>query len=451
MSKFESSPVLKAFQSQLKNFQKDSQHLLCGVSGGVDSMSLLYILHRLNIQTTVVHCNYGLRGEESDSDQKMVEQVSMMWGMECISTRLDSYEAESDNFQNWARNRRYQIFRDLKSELDADYIVTAHHQDDQIETILQKILRGAGMGSWKGMDVIESDLFRPLLNCSKEMIRSFADEYEIPFREDRSNFTDDYARNFLRNEWVPKLAELFPGWRENLLKVRRRSDEFSLLADELLSQIKRRRDCIDRNKLKEIRPALYPVLILEFIKQNIPDCSVSAGFLEQITRILELETGGIIRINDDYSLIRNRDELLIHQKRVEKKREIIIDQSDLNDGEVSTGQLSISLNPWNNQLELEALQFDAECFCWPLTLSEWKDGDSIQPLGMKGSQLISDLLTNSKISSAQKKQAKVIQSFDGILCAVIFPHKDKNGRIGIISDRVKCSASTSQTVTIEKN
>lgn len=414
-------------------------------------MSLLYILHRLNIQTTVVHCNYGLRGEESDSDQTMVEEISAMWEMECISTRLDAGEAEGDNFQNWARDRRYQIFRDLKVELHTDYIVTAHHQDDQIETILQKILRGAGMGSWKGMAIVEDDIFRPLLSCSKEMIRIFANEFEIPFREDRSNFTDDYARNFLRNEWAPKLDLLFPGWRENLLKIRQRSEEFSFLTDELLSQIQTRRDCIDRKRLRKIRPSLFPVLILEFIKQNIPDYSVSAGFLDRVTDILELQTGGEIRINDHYSLMRNRDEILLHQNRPEKKREIIIGHEDLDDGEVSTGQLSISLKPWNNQLELEALQFDAERFRWPLTLSDWKDGDSIQPLGMEGSQLISDLLTNSKISSAQKKQTKVIQSFDGIICAVIFPHKDKNGRIGVISDRVKCSASTSQTVTIEKN
>lgn len=107
-------------------------------------MAMLYLLHRFGIDTTAVHCNYQLRGEASDKDQKLVEEICAYWNIECVSMRLDSSEETDGNFQDWARKRRYQAYEDIKKEYNADLILTAHHEDDQLETILQKILRGSG-------------------------------------------------------------------------------------------------------------------------------------------------------------------------------------------------------------------------------------------------------------------------------------------------------------------
>lgn len=127
----------------LSDYFEPSSLFVIGVSGGPDSMALLYLLHLLEQDTFVVHVNYGKRGKKSDKDQELTEQMAFQWGFECCSIRLDPEEAKGKNFQNWAREQRYRFFRDLMQDLKADAIVTAHHQDDQIETILQKLFRGA--------------------------------------------------------------------------------------------------------------------------------------------------------------------------------------------------------------------------------------------------------------------------------------------------------------------
>ncbi|MEX0823570.1 MAG: tRNA lysidine(34) synthetase TilS, partial [Balneolaceae bacterium] len=167
MSKFESSSVVKSFKKHGEILLKKNNPVVVGVSGGPDSMALLYILYRLAVPTVVVHCNYQLRGRASEADQDLVEQICILWEMECVAVRFDTMGEEGHNFQDWARDERYRIFRDIKKEADADYILTAHHRDDQIETIFQKILRGAGLAAWKGISVCEGDLYRPLLEVSK--------------------------------------------------------------------------------------------------------------------------------------------------------------------------------------------------------------------------------------------------------------------------------------------
>ena len=144
-------------------------------------MAMLYLLHRFDIDTVVVHCNYQLRGGASDADQELVEDICMHWKMECVSLRFDSLKESDGNFQDWARSRRYQAFEDIKNEYTANLILTAHHQDDQLETILQKVLRGSGIASWKGMEMLEGDLFRPLLNVSKSQIMEFVQEANVPY------------------------------------------------------------------------------------------------------------------------------------------------------------------------------------------------------------------------------------------------------------------------------
>ena len=181
MNKFESFPIVKSVSENLKGVSESpSLSLICGVSGGIDSMVLLYILHRLQVNCTVTHCNYQLRGDESEKDMKLVEEMSAMWGFDCITARFDPAVSKESNTQIWARNLRYTMFRDLQKEVSADFIVTAHHQEDQVETILQKILRGAGPAAWSGMSIRDGDLIRPLLNVSKKEIRDFAQTQHVP-------------------------------------------------------------------------------------------------------------------------------------------------------------------------------------------------------------------------------------------------------------------------------
>lgn len=434
------------------NFQKEeSLHLVAGVSGGPDSMTLLYILHRIGIQCTVVHCNYQLRGEFSEKDQELVEEIASMWGYECVSMRFDP-DAAGKNFQNWARNRRYQAFRDLKKELNADAIITAHHQDDQLETIIQKIMRGAGLTAWQGMKIWDGELFRPLLELSKAQILKYASENKIPYRLDSSNEESTYARNFLRNGWFPILDDLFPGWRENILKVPERAKEHQSLADALARSIGIDSTRIDREKLLSLDPEVQKPVLLHILKSMDEPVSVSSGTLINLNQLKSLQTGKKLQLNDNWSIFRDREHFVLQENEQVIRPEITLTRRELSNEKMLKGTLGIELAHWDGHINEKFIQMDADMLEWPLIIRNWRDGDKINPLGMEGHQSVADLLTNRKISASEKSKTRVVESFDGNLCAVIFPEDpagDQN--TGLIADWTRCSSDTRTILQISRS
>lgn len=450
MNKLESNRVINLVEEYLETCfpEKDQRSIILGVSGGPDSMSLLYILSKLNVQVMVVHCNYQLRGEESNSDQKLVEDTAFMWGFDTVSTRLDPEEAEDGNFQNWARNRRYQIFRDIKKETGADAIATAHHQDDQLETIIQKILRGAGMTAWQGMKLWNGELFRPLLEFSKAEILQFASRSHIPYRLDSSNEESTYARNFLRNGWFPILDDLFPGWRENILKVPERAKEHEALTKALIGSLMPDDRSIMRNRLIALAPEVQKPLILQILKSMDEEIRVSSGALENLEKLESLQTGKKLLFNEIWSLTRDRDRFIISEEKSDVIPAVLISRSDIRREKLLVHGFQMEEKQWQNQINSSILQLDADSLEWPLKVRVWQEGDVINPYGMEGTQKISDLLTNNKISATQKSTVLVVEVFDGRICAVIFPHGSKPGTI---ADWARCTPETNTMLLIRKS
>ncbi|MEX0646951.1 MAG: tRNA lysidine(34) synthetase TilS [Balneolaceae bacterium] len=450
MSKFESSPIVKEFRKQkANNLQKENIFVITGVSGGPDSMALLYLLHRFEIKTVAVHCNYQLRGENSEKDQELVEKMCGLWGIECVAVRLDVKEAGNQNFQAWARSRRYQVFNDLRNEYGADLVATAHHEDDQLETIFQKILRGAGMPAWKGMSVIDQDIFRPLLRVQKSDIMMFVEDNNIPYRIDSSNEESTYSRNFLRHNWFPLLNKLFPGWRENLLKIPIRAAEFEGMADEILSSLKKNRTTLRRENFLALSPGIREPLLHRFYETSGMNGPISTGAISEISRLDTLQTGKTIQLNNTTYLTRNRDYFVLEVKETKTEEPVTIHQDQLNK-ETRKDDFIFKIKPVQTSFEEGTLHLDADKICFPVKLRQWENGDRFSPLGMEGNQLVSDHLTNRKIRSTEKSRAKIIESFDGIICAVIFPHKLKDGQIGTLADPFRCTSETRQIFTIRK-
>jgi tRNA(Ile)-lysidine synthase len=450
MNKFESSQVTKKFLEYHRQYLEKRSRIVAGVSGGPDSMTLLYLLHRSETETIVVHCNYGLRGSDSDRDQELVEEICRFWKLECISVRPE-LDRESGNFQQKARDERYKIFDDIKREYKADYIATAHHRDDQIETILQKLLRGGGISSWKGMDVLSGEFFRPLLDLSKSNILEFVQEMNIPFRLDGSNEESTYARNFLRHAWFPELNRFFPGWKENLLKLPDRADEFTAMADTLLDTCITGIARLNRDRFLSLPGNIQSVVMHRFLEKHIHNMSVSAGFLNSLEKLGALQSGARISINERFNLMRDRDHFVILdlESGESQSGKVIIQHKQIEKG-FETHGLQLMHEPFTGKYYGQSLQFDAARLQFPLTLRQWREGDQFNPLGMEGSQLVSDHLTNRKISSAEKQDALVLETFDESIVAVIFPHSTKAGQIGTISESVRCSGNTITTVTIRK-
>lgn len=415
-------------------------------------MVLLNLFQKAGISATVVHCNYQLRGEASDKDQELVEQIAGFWGFDCISLRFDEPAGAGINFQNWARKKRYLAFRDLKKEENADAIAIAHHLDDQLETIFQKILRGAGMESWRGMEAWDGELFRPLLNLSKDDLLDYASEKNIPYRLDATNEESTYARNFLRNSWFPLMEELFPGWKKNVLKIPGWADKFDLMAGALLDVCETEPGKIDRNMFLNLPGDIQPVLMYKFIKKVNPETYLTEGALESISKLENLQTGKSLQLTSDICIFREREYLLYQKNEKIQKSSVTklkLDYEDVKNRKLIFDGLKAHVGMWEGKIQRLMLQMDADLLKWPLNIRKWKTGDTIEPLGLKGRhQNVSDLLTNKKIKSSNKQDAKIVETFDNRISAVIFPHP-VNGEIGTVAEWTKCSNVTKEVLTIE--
>jgi len=452
MNKFELSPLNVAFKKHLSNpvFDRKKPLFIVGVSGGPDSMALLYLLHRHDFNPVVVHCNYGLRGEQSDKDQRMVEQVCMLWNLECVSVKPERDTSGTGNFQLWARKERYRIFRELKKEFEAQYILTAHHQDDQIETILQKILRGAGISALTGIDAFRGDLFRPLLEVTKAQILEFVQVFNIPYRIDASNEESTYARNFLRNRWFPLLEDLFPGWRTNILSLSEKAAVHQDLIEIAADKIRHDRRSFRRSSFNSLKDNLKPVLFKALFDKAFKKENLNKGFLENIQTLEELHTGQSVDISVKFKLYRDRDLYYFLSKsdsekiltETELKKEDLVNGFRVNNISITTDSAPKTMNSSELVLDIGKVKF-------PITIRIWESGDLFKPFGMRGTQLVSDHLTNRKVASHRKNKALVMESFDGMIAAVIFPPEKERVQPGTISENVRVGKSTQQIIKIE--
>ncbi|MFH5831710.1 tRNA lysidine(34) synthetase TilS [Halalkalibaculum sp. DA3122] len=428
--------------------QTGSPVFVIGVSGGPDSMALLHIFKQLEVEAVVAHVNYQKRGSESDKDQQLVEETAREWNYRCHRQQLDARGAGESNFQQWARDQRYQFFRDLQHEHNADAIAVAHHQDDQVETVLQKLFRGAGLESWSAMSVWDPPLFRPLVDSSRREIMNYVETHGVPWRTDRSNLESEFARNLLRNEWLDKLDEFFPGWKQNVLRLPERAALFSQALRYIAGRLTDNRNRIDMVAFRNLEPGLQKALVLHLLKQSDPGIEITSGALRQVEKLSDLQTGKSIQLTEHYSLLNDREWLKIVYEQSESLNLIELDEETLRQQPFIFDDLVFAIEPFVDPSFETALYLDLQKLHWPLVLRSWKAGDAFQPFGMVGHQKISDHLTNRKISAAEKGKALVLKTFEDTICAVIFPPIEKMNPPGTISELVKCEEDTAECLVI---
>lgn len=421
----------------------DGAFFISGVSGGPDSMALLYLFHKLNLKTLVVHINYGKRGKDSDLDQELVEQMAFQWNFECCAVRLDSKEAEGENFQNWARNERYRIFRELKEDYKANAIITAHHQDDQLETILQRVFRGSSPTAWQGMKEREDDLFRPLLNFTKQEIVEYCEAESVPHRTDESNLESGFARNFIRHDLSKKLDEFFPGWQQNILALRAQGSMFEASLDLIARQVWDG-EKIDLKSFSELPEDLKSAVIKNVLDKLSVSSHYSKGQLGELAKLDQLQTGKLLEAGP-FVFTRNRDEIYIHKEKKKVVISEIITEEEAAHG-FSAGNIFIKKIKEN--AAKSSLILDFAKLSWPLKLRNWESGDNFNPLGMQGSQKISDHLANRKIPAHLKGKALVLCGSDGTIYAIIYPGSAQNLEEGAIAELAKCENTTTTYLTI---
>ncbi|HKI46123.1 MAG TPA: tRNA lysidine(34) synthetase TilS, partial [Balneolales bacterium] len=360
---------------------------------------------------------------ESDADEVLVRQSAEQMGIP-YHIRSVYYQDGDGNFQDWARQMRYRFFEEIREETGAVGVATAHQRDDQVETILMKLLRGSGPLSWAGMDYWDGNYLRPLLDITRNKIEEYAHEYEIPYREDASNLESVYARNFLRNEWTSELDERLPGWQQNILRLRDWSQQTGQALEMIMKQLENDRDTWDWVRFCNLSEGLQKALIRYWIKKNhTNEFIVTHGSLGEVSNICQMQSGQYIFIGPGIQAWRDRDLLVFKtekESRVEAKASLLT-KDDLKVGPKVIEFVRFSLSDEYPRAYGKKLYCSLKASDWPITVRPWENGDRFHPLGMKGHQLVSDFLTNRKIPSHRKKEALVVVSFDQKVCAVIFP------------------------------
>ena len=415
--------MLDPFQNLLNSrfsFLKDTP-LLLAVSGGLDSMVLADLCIKSGLDIALAHCNFKLRNEESDEDEDFIKAFAQTNNLEVFITHFETETVattQKQSIQMAARQLRYEWFETLKNQKGFEYILTAHHADDNLETMLINLSRGTGLDGLTGIPELNGSIVRPLLEFDREDIHDFATYHKLSWREDSSNNSTKYVRNNLRHTIIPLLKEMNPSFIESFQNTQNHlKDTQSILEDYMLEVEDKVVESIDENQmiynvdriLSLNNPKGY---LYQFLKgYNFTDWT-------QITALLEAQSGKQIR-SSTHRLIKNRSQLILTPLDKKSKISISIDASDTFVLLPSQSfdlklELSESLGSTSNTvvyLDLELLQF-------PLRLGSWNEGDYFYPRGMKGKKKLSKYFKDEKLSLIEKENTVVLYSNNAVVWIV---------------------------------
>lgn len=417
---------LKDFLAQNPVFFKDKKVLLA-VSGGIDSMVMLYAFHSLQYYIGVAHCNFKLRGSESDQDEQLVKQFCQTNNIPFLSISFNTAEIakkQKTSTQETARTLRYNWFEQLRKKHHFDFIATAHHQDDNAETILFNLIRGTGILGMCGIPQKNLPIIRPLLDVSKKQLEEYALANQVPFRTDASNGEHKYARNKIRNKIFPLLESINKGSSHHINEFGNYSKFIFRILQKRLREIESQilifqDDAIhlETHELIKDEDAYY--FLFEILKKY----GFNNAQVKSIEQSILLNSSGKSFTTETHKLVINRSECIITP--------ISHDTDILPELLISKNQLPIKVTISNTTIELCLIstnnielnnprkQFlDAEKIADSFTIRQWKAADFFIPLGMKGRKKISDLLIDSKVSMPAKEQTFIISNH-GEIAAVI--------------------------------
>lgn len=399
------------------------KRFLIAVSGGLDSMVLCQLFLENKIQFAIAHCNFQLRGEESDNDEKFVEQWCHQHQIVLYKSTFNTKkysEMHKLSIQEAARTLRYHFFEKIRSENKIDFIVTAHHQDDQIETVLFHFLRGTGIQGLCGIPIQTNHIIRPLLPYSKNQLLEYAQQNHIPFREDSSNQKNIYTRNFIRNQLIPHTETHIPTVKQNIYQNSLRFQEINEIYTQQVENY--RKKLIEKRgtdwfipiyKLENCTP--LKTIFYELLKPfhfSIEQC-------EQAILLIKSEPGKKIE-NAQFRLWRDRNFFIIAPIESTKTQHIFIDEKNQT---IQNQHFLIQTKieePTQYQIKKNAsiIQVDAGLLNFPLLIRPWKQGDYLYPLGMKKKKKISRILIDKKIPMHEKEKIWVVESSHKIVAII---------------------------------
>jgi len=429
-----------------KELFSTSDRILLAVSGGVDSVVMAELFYKTGIPFGIAHCNFQLRGDESDGDEEFVRKLAARYKVPFYVKRFETKNkpGEKLSVQELARKQRYEWFAELIKAHGYSYVATAHHLNDSIETFFINLLRGTGISGMRGIPVKlkTPPTIRPMLFAKKDDIESFAAENKLTFRLDHSNETDLYFRNRLRHHLMPVLLHLNPQF-EKVMERTLRNLGFAeeMMKAQLTEKFSSGKDAESGDQLKinkeDLQSSGLPAETLMAIIQMY-------GFnASQAEDAWSSKTGSQF-FAGDYVLTSDRKQFILN-KNVNEPEALMSVSSTAK--KISSGKLNLSFKSKKHTSgsvlpasgNKNHFLVDRQLLDFPLVVRKWKAGDSFYPLGMKGKKKISDFLTDRKVSRPDKEKTYVLLSGDKIVC--VLGHR--------IDERYKVTKQTKEIYRIE--
>jgi tRNA(Ile)-lysidine synthase len=404
------------FVEQHSLFNKGSK-ILAAVSGGMDSVVMVHLLKSAGFNFGIAHCNFQLRGDESNGDEQFCRQLAQQFDIPFHIINFDTltYAADSKvSTQMAARALRYQWFEQVRHQAGYSAIALAHHQNDTIETILLNLTRGTGIAGLHGILPKNGVLVRPLLFLSRDEIQQLITGLQIPYREDSSNASTKYARNKIRLEVIPKLKELNPAleqtFENNLRRFRELEELLELHVDELRKKVVVENEDerhILINDIKSLKP--QRLLLFNFLQEY----GFNETAVDDIISSLDKHAGRTFE-SQGFRLILDRYKLILAKKSDGLQKEV---QINSNDHEAHFDQYKLNILHDDSPLIIKnnpmAASIDTALLIYPLTLRHWQQGDYFTPLGMKGRKKVSDYFISQKIPLHKKSGIPLLINGNG--------------------------------------
>ncbi len=419
------------------SFLKDKK-VLIACSGGVDSIVLSFLLKKSGISIGLAHCNFSLRGKESDDDEAFVIDWADKLSIPVFTETFDTKEFAKDHklsTQMAARELRYHWFTEILKGFKYDYITTGHHADDDLETFFINLSRGSGLQGLTGIPEINETVIRPLLPFSQSEIIDFAKENQLSWREDSSNASTDYLRNKLRHDVIPEYKNATEGVLGNFQKTQKYLKESQHLIEDYMALVYNL--AVTENfdgytlhikKLQEL-PHTEAILYQLLHPFGFTDWSATS-------ELLTAQSGKQL-FSNTHRLVKDRNVLLLTEIISEKKKEEVLIKKNTKKIE---SPLQMEFNPIDKigYIDKRVIYVDADKVKYPLKLREWQKGDTFQPLGMKGKKKLSKFFKDEKVSLIAKEKTWVLCSDSEIIW--IIGHR--------ADDRFKVTPKTTEILKI---
>lgn len=422
------------------------QHtILLAISGGVDSVVLANLLLNAGFQIELAHMNFQLRGEESLRDEQFVQDFAKQINLVCHIKRVDTQsfmEQHNMGVQEAARVLRYQWFEALMLDRKLDYLATAHHADDQLETVFWHFFRGTGINGLKGMDAYspKQKLIRPLLSFHKDAILAQAKADGLAFVEDSSNADSDYTRNFFRNEVLPLIESRMPQAKQQALKTIQYLQDNAVILKHTIDQWKKKLLIADGVQYR------IPILLLQeypawttVLWELLHPFGFTAGQHVEIVKLLQAENSSYVS-GETHRVIKDRKHLLVAPIKSTVDPQTLLIEAGQTNISFSLGELLIQQTAVPKEISADQMLalINASVLAFPLLLRPWRVGDYFYPLGMRKKKKLSRFFGDIKLSRIEKEQVWVIESNKKIVW--ILGHR--------IDDRFKITPQTKQVVQV---